>query len=66
MQEKMRRKKCALQLFLPYFLMLARVRHAPALGLLGARDRQLDEVTLVALGLLGDEVIIVIEGEGLL
>ena len=42
------------------------IKDGDALGLLGARDRQLDEVTLVALGLLGDEVIIVIEGEGLL
>jgi hypothetical protein len=42
------------------------IKDGDALGLFGARDRQLDEVALVALGLFRDEVIIVIEGEGLL
>ena len=42
------------------------IKDGDALSFLGARDRQLDEVPLVPLGLLGDEVLIVIEGEGLL
>jgi hypothetical protein len=42
------------------------VKDGDALGLLGVRDRQLDEVALVPLGLLGDEALIVIEGKGLL
>ena len=42
------------------------IKDGDALGLLGARDRQLDEVPLVPLGLLGDQVLIVVEGQGLL
>ena len=42
------------------------IKDGDALGLLGARDRQLDKVPLVPLGLLGDEVLIVIEGQSLL
>ena len=42
------------------------IKDGDALGLLGARDRQLDEVPLVPLGLLVDEVLIVIEGQSLL
>lgn len=42
------------------------IENGDALGLLGVRDRQLDEVALIAMGLLRDQVLIVIERESLL
>ena len=41
------------------------IENGDALGFLGVRDRQFDEVALVAMGLLRDQVLIVIEREGL-
>ena len=41
------------------------IENGDALRFLGIRDRQFDKVTLVALGLLRDQVLIVIEREGL-
>jgi hypothetical protein len=41
------------------------IEYGDTLGFLGVRDRQFDEVALVAMGLLRDQVLIVIERESL-
>ena len=45
---------------------LIHIEYGYALGFLRVRDRQLDKVALVAMGLLRNQIIIVIEREGLL